>query len=375
MIGFPELIERKRWNMPPEALAREGDVLRRAVSVLQERLPTGWSAIAAYGVPTESSRRIDAVVELKGPDQSRVRLVAQCKRAIVRRDLPAVLEQLETDRASVSSPTVPVLVSRYLSDSVRVWLDENDVSYVDATGNLRLVSRDPAVYLRDRGADRDPWRGPGRPRGTLRGEPATRVVRALADFCSPMPVTALVQRSGASTGATYRVLEFLEQEVLLTRGTRGVIEQVRWRQLLERWSEDYGFQRDNTVSRYLQPRGLPAVLTDLAATTGLVYAVTGSLAATRWAPYADPRLATLYVDDVPAAVKLLGLREVDSGANVLLAAPASAVVFDRGSDVDGVTYAAPSQVAVDLLTGPGRSPAEGQALLDWMENNEPAWRT
>lgn len=33
-----------------------------------------------------------------------------------------------------------------------------------------------------------------------------------------------------------------------------------------------------------------------------------------------------------------------------------------------------SQVAVDLLTGPGRNPAEGQALLDWMEINERAWR-
>ena len=58
----------------------------------------------------------------------------------------------------------------------------------------------------------------------------------------------------------------------------------------------------------------------------------------------------------------------------LVAAPASSVVFDRGSDVDGVRYAAPSQVAVDLLTGPGRNPAEGQALLDWMESDESAWR-
>jgi hypothetical protein len=189
-----------------------------------------------------------------------------------------------------------------------------------------------------------------------------------------MPVTALVKRSGASTGATYRVLDFLEQEALVTRGTRGVVEQVRWRQLLERWSEDYAFQRDNAVAPFLQPRGLPAVLTGLATAIGLTYAVTGSLAATRWAPYADPRLATVYVDDVPAAAEQLGLREVDSGANVLLAAPASDVVFDRNSDLDGVRYAAPSQVAVDLLTGPGRSPAEGQALLDWMESNEPAWR-
>ena len=79
--------------------------------------------------------------------------------------------------------------------------------------------------------------------------------------------------------------------------------------------------------------------------------------------------------DVRPRTSLLGLREVDSGANVLLAAPASEVVFDWSRDVDGVHHAAPSQVAIDLLTGPGRSPAEGQALLDRIGNDEPAWRT
>lgn len=32
------------------------------------------------------------------------------------------------------------------------------------------------------------------------------------------------------------------------------------------------------------------------------------------------------------------------------------------------------QVAVDLLTGPGRNPSEAVALLDWMAANERAWR-
>jgi len=33
-------------------------------------------------------------------------------------------------------------------------------------------------------------------------------------------------------------------------------------------------------------------------------------------------------------------------------------------------YAAPSQVAVDLLTNPGRGPAEGEELIDWMRSHE-----
>lgn len=83
------------------------------------------------------------------------------------------------------------------------------------------------------------------------------------------------------------------------------------------------------------------MLTGLAAAPGLTYAVTGSLAAERWAAYAPARLAAVYVDDIPAAAELLGLCEVDSGANVLLAAPASKVVFDRASEIDRVVYAAP----------------------------------
>lgn len=38
------------------------------------------------------------------------------------------------------------------------WLEDHQVSYVDTTGNMRIVAHTPALYLQDRGADRDPWR-------------------------------------------------------------------------------------------------------------------------------------------------------------------------------------------------------------------------
>jgi len=83
-------------------------------------------------------------------------------------------------------------------------------------------------------------------------------------------------------------------------------------------------------------------------------------------------MAMIYVDDQGQFAEQLKLRPVDSGANVLLAAGEYDVVFDRVIQDDGLNYTAPSQTAVDLLTGPGRSPAEGQALLDWMESmNQP----
>jgi hypothetical protein len=82
----------------------------------------------------------------------------------------------------------------------------------------------------------------------------------------------------------------------------------------------------------------------------------------------------LYVRDIAAAERLLELRPTTTGANVALASGDYDVVFERTQVVDGLRLAAVSQVAVDLLTGPGRNPSEAGALLDWMESNEPAWR-
>jgi len=62
--------------------------------------------------------------------------------------------------------------------------------------------------------------------------------------------------------------------------------------------------------------------------------------------------------------RLLQLRPVDRGANVVLVDPFDPVVYRGASVVDGLTYAAASQVVVDLLTGPGRAPEEGESLIE-----------
>ncbi|MGH3767485.1 MAG: hypothetical protein ACRDTX_20425 [Pseudonocardiaceae bacterium] len=359
---------------------READVLRRGIELISDRLPSTWKTTATEDAPAGSDgRRADAVLDVVALDGSHAVLVVEAKRSVVVRDLQSVVNQLSSiiDHLRRTTPEVsivPVVAARYLAPSARQWLQEHEVSYVDATGNLRVVVDRPALFLRETGADRDPWRGPGRPRATLQGPSAARVVRALVDCTPPFSVPELVRRSGASTGATYRVVEFLEREALIERQARGRVVAVQWRRVLERWSEDYEFQRSNATNPYLQPRGLGALLDDLRASPDLHYALTGSFAAERLAPYAPPRLAMLYSNDPAKVVDRLALRAVDGGANVLVAGTDFDVVFDRTVDDGGLRFVAPGQAAVDLLTAPGRGPSEGQALLDWMQNHEADWR-
>lgn len=356
---------------------RESDIVRAGVEGLRDRLPTSWKLAARAAGDIDPTLPFDAELRLQAPDGAEVVVLVEAKRLVNTRDVPVILDDLGRAGSAWDGEqtVVPMVMARYLPPTTRERIAAMGAGYADATGNLMLACERPALFLRDRGADRDPWRGPGRPRGTLQGVPAARVVRALVDFAPPYTVPELAERAAASTGATYRVVEFLEEEELLQRQRYGPISDVKWRRLLERWSQDYGFVQSNTVQTFLEPRGLAALIERLAELSDLDYVVTGSLAAGRVAAYAPARLASLYVRDINAAAETMGLRRAETGANVALATGKyDDIVFDRAELFDGVRMAAPSQIAVDLLTGPGRNPSEAVAVLDWMERDERAWR-
>lgn len=353
---------------PPSS---EAEILTECTELLRNRLPDDWR-VDVQQPPMDAA--IDAIVALTAPSGEQVRYLVEAKRLLVSRDIPNVSEQLRraADRELIDTKTM--VMSRYLAPIIRERLSEDGMSFIDATGNILVQSSRPALYVRDRGADKDPWRGPGRPRGSLAGEPAARVVRALIAGRGPWSARDLVNASGASTGATYRVLEFLQEEGLVQKtGTDYALKD--WPTLLRRWSRDYSFFRNNRTSSYIEPRGLDTLQSKAANSQYSQYAITGSIAAAQWAPYAPARAAMVYVNDAASAATEWGLRPADKGANVILAEPKYDVVFSGAStNREGAVIVAVEQAAVDLLTGPGRNPSEGEELISWMERNEGAWR-
>lgn len=361
-----------------DAPETENEIMRRGASMLVERLPAGWSARlkSEGGRRTKGGRRrIEALIEVEGGDGRSATLIVEVKRAVDGRTVGPLRQQLATILEDFPEGQ-GLVMARYLSPPVREKLTEAGLSYVDATGNIRVEIESPGLFLSDRGADRDPWRGPGRPRGTLKGEPAARVVRAVTDIARPWTMRQLVNTSGASTGATYRVVGYLEREGLAARDEAGMVTVPDWVQILRRWSGDYGFLRTNRITQWIAPRGLPDLTKRIrTATDSVRYAVTGSQAAAEWASYAPARAAMIYVEDARRASEVWGLRPTDASANVVLAEPKFDVVFERTiTNEEGVVIAAPTQVAVDLMTGPGRNPSEAEELISWMQRNEGSWR-
>lgn len=349
------------------------ETVQAGIDGVRKLMPPGW-VIDNTRATRLAGDGADAVVRITAPDGTSATVVVEAKMVLEGGDVAAVRERLAA-LTDAEPDSYALVVARYLSRPVRERLMHAGLSYADATGNVLVRIAKPGLHIADHGADRDPWRGPGRPRGTLKGAPAAKVVRALLDIAGPWKIRDLVDASQTSTGSVYRVVEFLDGEELLTRDKQRQLVVPDWVLLLRRWSDDYGFVRSNRVTRWIAPRGLSALVDRVSKSTEVDYAVTGTLAAATWAPYAPARSAMIYAEDAEQVASVWDLRPTETGANVLLAEPASSTPFTRTSEGEkGMRLAAPAQVAVDLMTGPGRAPSEAEELIKWMRRDESAWR-
>ncbi len=335
-----------------------------ALEALRRRLPGGWKALSVRG----RSARPDVLVEVRAADGSTGRLVMEAKARLEPRGVDDVAALARKARAE--SPVV--VVSPYLSPSTTERLRSLDIAYLDLTGNVRVVLAKPGLFIESAGATIAPDRK-ARPSRSLKGPMAGRIVRALVDLKRPLGVRELAARVGVDAGYVSRVLAFLDSEALVTRAGRGRTESVDWAGLLRRWAREAPLDSRGVVRSYLEPRGIKAFLAGLGRLRAR-YALTGGIAAARFAPIAPPRLAIVWMRPEASTTPPLGLRPADSGANVLLVEPADDLVFEGATEDEGIRYAAPSQIAADLLTSPGRGPAEGEALIEWMKQNEGIWR-
>jgi hypothetical protein len=347
-------------------VSRDNELVRLAAVEIGRRLPPGWGVKGTATEPPNSA--VDGRTSIVAPDGRRAVVLIEAKRSLDPRGASELARRLGTQ---VSGRAV-IVVSPYLAASVRDRLEASGLSYVDFTGNMRLTLSSPGLHLETSGADSDP--NPSRrPTRSLRGPKAGRVIRVLCDSREPGGVRNLAAKTGLDPGYASRILALLDREDLIGRDPRGRILKVEWERLLRRWAQEVPFESRGQAVFYLEPRGLPALLGRLSQSR-LRYVITGSLAASRLAPIAPPRLAALFVDSFDGAVAEWGLRPADAGGNVVLVMPTDPWVFTGASEIEGLSYAAPSQVAADLLTSSGRGPAEAEELIRWMVANEEKWR-
>lgn len=347
----------------PMTAIQEKQTLKEVLETIRERLPAGWSFQAGPTTAASAKRGADFLVKVNSPNGQKAVLAVQVKL----RTSPALTGFTWDGK----KPAQTMIVVPFLSPATRRELVSRGVNFADRTGNVRLVISRPGLFVETSGAITDP--APPVPKRSLKGTKTSRIVRALIDTRPPFRLTDIATRSAVDVGLVSRLLQQFEQEGVLTREKRAAVTAVNWEELIRRWAEEYKVTKSNAATYMLEPRGLSSLLTGLRTTT-LRYALTGSVAASMRATVAPAALAMLYVEDRGSVADELKLRPADSGGNVVILVPRDSLPFEGTTREQDLVMAAPSQVAADLLTGPGRSSSEAEAFIDWMKANENVWR-
>lgn len=363
--------------MPANTATNETALIDAAVAWLRDRLPAAWSVERSQRASSgseQNARLLDAAIELRASNGTFTTFAVELKRTFTPRDVDQLMAGLTRVLRTLAGNVPILVVAPWLSVRTQELLAGEGVNFIDLTGNARISIDNPALYIDSTGATRNPD-PPPRGRAQVRGTKAARLVRLLADVRPPYGVRELAEAADVTPGYISRLLDTLDREALVDRSPKGRVESVDVAALLRRWAETYDVLRTNDAETFLAPNGAAQALAQLRENAGAErLAITGSFAAVRSAPIAAPALLLVYSDDIAPIVEALELLPAEQGANVALLRPFDPVVWERSSKAEGLRWVAPSQAAIDCLTGTGRMPSEGEALLAWMADDESRWR-
>lgn len=373
----------------------EDSVLRSGVAKLTELLGLGWEvAPLAMGAPVGGNTVAGVTTHPNmvwtvrhstgGGGQGQVLLEAVAELSPARAETllavqVALMQQL-------SGQVAVLILAPWLSPRTRAVLERRGFGYLDLTGNVSFHLALPPVRITTTGAQRNPVPSAETRRG-LSGAKAGRLVRVLVDFAPPYTARELVEAANISEGYLSRLLDVMSDEALIIRDGRKIVG-TDWVGLLHARARTYRVLRANLVVPMVARRGRGHVLEALAAPAMQDRAVlTGSVPAQVLAPTAVGGQVMIYVrpgphevDEVAAHLGLLRSSErsaADASGAVLLLQAQNNTPFDRTAPLEGeplIQRVALSQLVLDCLGGPGRMPAEGQALLQLMQNSVDAWR-
>lgn len=357
----------------------ERDLLEQGIAQLADLLGEGWRVQLQENEKGGVDRGIDALLWVGRPGHEKV-VIVEAKYNLTPLDVKSsVGPQLDLARRYLGDAPA-LVISRWLSPRTRQVLEAQGLGYLDLTGNVSISIDDPVVRIRTDGDQRDP-RPRVRGRRGLSGPRAGRLVRELVDFREPRRARELAEATGISEGYISRLLELLGEEGLIRRSER-VIVKIDWQGLLRARAATHQLMKANHVAPAITRLGLERTLSALRDNKVRHQVLaTGSFAAQGFAPTAVGGALMLYVPPGPRVVdevaQDLGLLRVDqTSVDVFLLQPMSHGAMDRPHPerVNGVPIVGLSQLVLDCLTGPGRLPAEGESLLEWMVSHEGEWR-
>jgi hypothetical protein len=262
----------------------------------------------------------------------------------------------------------PVFIAPYISPESAKVCEQEGVGYLDLSGNCHLAFG--GVYIDIQGQVNQ--FKDDRMLKSLYSPKAERILRVmLANPIRPWRVQELADECEVSLGQVSKVRKLmLEREWARDMGNG--IEVCRPESVLKTWQAERPRNRGLRKEFFTLDRAASFEARIPLATTALGQkgALTGLAAAARLAPMSRYLRTSVLVEDIEAFAYELGLKRVETGANVVLIQPADEGIFYGLSKIEGVPVVSPVQVYLDLIADGGRWEEAAEALFNQVIQKE-----
>lgn len=283
---------------------------------------------------------------------------------VVEKSYPSIvlklLEKMETDKENY------VIVSPYISERTAKICEENGVGYFDYAGNCLFVGH--SIYLSERGNKNL------RPEAAITSSVFERsavvssmILRELfSDINKVWRLKHLSEKVNCSIGQVFKVMDFLIKNAWAKKTADGY-SITEPELLVEEWSKIYGKKSVSLFSCYSldNPSVLEGKLSRLKQDMGIDYYLTGFSGGVRYAPVVRYNKVHVYIalEDISEAVDYLGLKEVDSGANVIIFSLENDCYKKDSRIIGEDMVVSPLQVYLDSMQMKGRGEEIANAVL------------
>jgi hypothetical protein len=264
-----------------------------------------------------------------------------------------------------------VFVAPWISPVTAQICREAGIGYLDMTGNCRFTFG--TVHIERAGnpnsfAEKRNLRSFYSPK-------ASRVLRVLLHAPRrPWKLQSLAEEAQVSLGQVHKVKSLLADREWVNIEREGIVLSQPG-ELLSEWARNYSYRRNNSHQYYAPetPTEVESSLATASARSGIRYALAAFSAAASHAPFVRYQRAYAYVEEqgLEELVQSLHLKEVPSGANLILWIPYDEGVWYGAKEIAGVNVASDIQTYLDLHSMHERGEEAARFLLE--QEIKPRW--
>lgn len=334
--------------------------------------------------PADYDRAFDLLGGIGLPRGNRIELWVECKDMPKPSRFPYVSLENRFRKDGSKSVRVPTLAAPYISPRMAEMCEKHGWSWFDLAGNCRITV--PELLHIERTGNKPVHSRPKKGDANLSTPESARILRVLMapenagrrwtqrelrDACEPK----------VSLGKVNTLVSYLREQAYLLDQNGGGIRMHDYEGLLKEWRDAYAYKEHRQLNCFTlsDRKGVSKKLAEAwsnSAESRVPACLASFSAADQLAPNVRQSRTWVLVRarDTRGILEILGAKEVDSGANLVLLEAADEGVFDGvRSGSEGVPTTSALQSYLDLWQAGGRGEEAATAILN--QCLKPVWES